>query len=250
MRQAMVAGNWKLNGSTASTVSLASEIVAGLADIADVEVVICPVFVHLHSVLGCISGTPLKLGAQNTSEHDKGAFTGEVSAPMLAECGCQYVVLGHSERRAVYGETDEQVAAKYIAVQRAGLTPVLCLGESLEEREQQRTETVVGRQLDAVIERAGAASLANAVIAYEPVWAIGTGKTAGPKQARMVHAFIRDKIAKLDSHVSEMIRILYGGSVKPDNASELFAMRDIDGGLIGGAALNSHDFIEICRAAA
>ncbi len=249
MRKAMVAGNWKLNGSIASASALVSEIAAYLTDVSAVEVVVCPVYVHLHSVLAGIADSRLKLGAQNASDQDSGAFTGEVSAPMLAECGCEYVIVGHSERRAIYTETDGQVAAKYIAVQRAGLTPILCLGESLEARENQQTEVIVGRQLDAVIDLAGVASLGKAVIAYEPVWAIGTGKTATPQQAQSVHKFIRDKIAKLDVGIAESIRILYGGSVKPGNAGELFAMQDIDGGLIGGAALNSDDFVAICRAA-
>ena len=245
----MVVGNWKLNGSIASVQSLSSDIASALVDGTPVEVVVCPVFVHLHEVLSCIASSPVKLGAQDTCDEDSGAFTGEVSAPMLAECGCEYVIIGHSERRAIYAETDRQTALKYVAVQRANLTPILCIGEQLEEREKQLTEAVVSRQLDAVIELAGVESLASAVIAYEPVWAIGTGKTATRDQAQAVHEFIRGKIAGLDRDVAQSVRILYGGSVKPTNARELFAMEDIDGGLIGGAALNSDDFVAICRAA-
>ncbi len=247
MRQAMVAGNWKLNGSVAGVQSLSSEIASALVDETSVEVVVCPVFVHLHEVLSRIASSPVKLGAQDACEQDSGAYTGEVSAPMLAECHCEYVIVGHSERRTIYAETDGQIATKFVAVQRANMTPILCVGEQLNEREQQRTEAVVGRQLDAVIELAGVESLANAVIAYEPVWAIGTGKTATCDQAQAVHEFIRGKIADLD--IARSVRILYGGSVKPSNAEELFAMEDIDGGLIGGAALNGDDFVAICRAA-
>lgn len=245
----MVAGNWKLNGSVASVQSLASEIASALVDGTSAEVVVCPVYVHLREVLSCIASSPVKLGAQDVSEEDSGAFTGEISAPMLAECSCEYVIVGHSERRSIYAETDRQTAAKYVAVQRANLTPILCIGEQLEEREKQLTEAVVSRQLEAVIELAGVKSLASAVIAYEPVWAIGTGKTATCDQAQAVHEFIRGKIASLDSAVAQSVRILYGGSVKPTNAGELFEMEDIDGGLIGGAALNSDDFVAICRAA-
>ncbi len=245
----MVAGNWKLNGSVAGVQSLSSEIASALVDETSVEVVVCPVFVHLHGVLSCIASSPVKLGAQDACEQDSGAYTGEVSAPMLAECHCEYVIVGHSERRTIYAETDGQTAAKFVAVQRASMTPILCVGEQLDEREQQRTEVVVGRQLDAVIDLAGVKSLADAVIAYEPVWAIGTGKTATCEQAQAVHEFVRGKIADLDSDVARSVRILYGGSVKPSNAEELFAMEDIDGGLIGGAALNSDDFVAICRAA-
>ncbi len=249
MRQAMVAGKWKLNGSVASVQSLSSEIASALVDGTSVEVVVCPVFIHLREVLSCIASSPVKLGAQDACDEDSGAYTGEVSAPMLAECRCEYVIIGHSERRAIYAESDRHTAAKFVAVQRANLTPILCIGEQFEEREKQLTEVVVGRQLDAVIELAGVRSLASAVIAYEPVWAIGTGKTATRDQAQAVHKFIRGKIADLDSGVAQSVRILYGGSVKPTNARELFEMEDIDGGLIGGAALNSDDFVAICRAA-
>ena len=250
MRKAMVAGNWKLNGSISSVQTLASDVAAALVGADKAEVVVCPVYLHLETVRSCIASSPVKLGAQDVSEHDQGAFTGEVSAQMLAEYGCEYVIVGHSERRAIFGESDQRVAEKFVAAQRAGLTPILCVGEQLDERESGATEATVGRQLDSVLNEAGIESFANAVVAYEPVWAIGTGKTASPDQAQDVHAFIRTKLATLDSGVAQSLRILYGGSVKPGNAGELFAQHDIDGGLIGGAALNEEDFVAICNAVA
>ena len=250
MRRSLVAGNWKLNGTDVGVQSLASEVAAALIDSSSVDVVVCPVYVHLHTVRSCIASSPIKLGAQDVCDMDSGAFTGEVSAPMLAESGCEYVIVGHSERRSIYRESDEDVAKKFAAAQRGGLIPILCVGESLQERESDQTEAVVGRQLDAVIANNGIESLANAVVAYEPVWAIGTGKTASPEQAQSVHAFIRQRVADQSGQVADGLRILYGGSVKPDNAAELFSMNDIDGGLIGGAALKSSDFLAICDAAA
>ena len=195
-----------------------------------------------------LANSSIAVGAQDVSEQDSGAFTGEVSAPMLKEFGCTCVIVGHSERRALYGEKDDDTARKFAAARKQGLTPILCVGESLEEREQGITEAVVARQLDAVIALEGVTALADAVIAYEPVWAIGTGKTATPQQAQDVHAFIRGKIAVLDASVAEKVQILYGGSVKGSNAAELFAMPDIDGGLIGGASLNAQEFLAICEA--
>jgi triosephosphate isomerase len=189
------------------------------------------------------------LGAQNVSEFASGAYTGEVAATMLAESGCKFVLAGHSERRAIFGETDAQVAAKFAAAQKAGLTPVLCLGETLAEREASRTQEVVARQLDAVLDAAGVSAFGNAVLAYEPVWAIGTGRTASPEQAQEVHAFLRARVAARNAEVGAQLRILYGGSVKPANAAEIFAMEDVDGGLIGGASLVAEDFLAICRAA-
>ena len=250
MRQSLVAGNWKLNGSDAGVQTLASEIASALVDNSSVEVVVCPVFVHLQTVRSCIASSPIKLGAQDVCDQDSGAYTGEVSAPMLAECGCEYVIVGHSERRSIYRESDEEVAGKFSAALRGGLKPILCVGELLEERESGQTESVVGRQLDAVINSNGVESFANAVVAYEPVWAIGTGKTASPEQAQAVHAFIRRRVANESEQIAAGLQILYGGSVKPDNAADLFSMNDIDGGLIGGAALNSSDFLAICSAAA
>jgi triosephosphate isomerase len=207
-------------------------------------------FPYLAQAQAALSGSSIAWGAQNVSEQPKGAFTGEVSASMLLDFGCKYVIVGHSERRSLYGESDELVAKKYMAAQAAGLTPILCVGESLEERESGVTEAVVARQLDAVIQAAGVASLGKAVVAYEPVWAIGTGKTASPEQAQAVHAFIRGKIATLDAGIADKLVIQYGGSVKAANASELMAQPDIDGGLIGGASLVADEFIAICRAAA
>lgn len=247
MRQILVAGNWKLNGSTAGNKTLVDGILAGLADI-KCEVAICPPYPYLSEVSSAISGSAVKLGAQNASEQESGAYTGEVSVAMLKEMGCEYVILGHSERRALYNESDELVADKFAAAVSAGLKPMLCLGETLEERESGVTEEVVGRQLQAVLDKVGAAGLGNAVIAYEPVWAIGTGMTASSDQAQAVHAFIRQTLHKLDPGVAEATRILYGGSVKPDNAQELFACPDIDGGLIGGAALSAESFLGICKA--
>ncbi len=210
---------------------------------------VCAPFPYLAQVQGLLTGSPVAWGAQNLSQHEKGAFTGEVSAGMLRDFGCAYVIVGHSERRALYGESDEVVAAKYEAAQKAGLTPILCVGETLEEREGGVTEQVVARQLDAVTARCGVASLAKAVVAYEPVWAIGTGKTASPEQAQAVHAFIRGRIAAQDKAVADGLVIQYGGSMKAANAAELLSQPDIDGGLIGGASLEAKEFLAICQAA-
>ena len=247
MRQPMVAGNWKMNGSSDSVKELMSGIKAGVGE-ANAEVVVCPPFVYIPSVADAIADSGIKLGAQNMCDQDAGAFTGEVSGPMLKDVGCEYVIIGHSERRAMYGETDEVTAIKYGAVLKNGLKPIFCIGETLEEREQGITEQVVGRQIDAILNSDGVASLANAVLAYEPVWAIGTGKTATPDQAQEVHAFIRNKIAEQDAGIAEGLRILYGGSMNPTNAAELRSQPDIDGGLIGGASLKAADFLVICSA--
>lgn len=249
MRRPIVAGNWKLNGSRQSVKSLVDSIQSGISEVTKAEVVVCPTFVHLGEVSEAIQGSPIRLGAQDVSDQDEGAFTGEVAAPMLKEYGCEFVIVGHSERRNVFGEGDDFTAKKFAAVRRAGLTPILCVGELLEERENGQTEDVVARQLDAVIELEGVGAFADAVIAYEPVWAIGTGKTATPDQAQSVHQFIRAKLAALDAGVAAGVRILYGGSMKGSNAPELLAMADIDGGLIGGAALKGEEFLAICRAA-
>lgn len=247
MRQPMVAGNWKMNGSSDSVKELMSGIKAGIGG-ADAEVVVCPPFVYIPSVADAIADSGIKLGAQNMCDQDAGAFTGEVSGPMLKDVGCEYVIIGHSERRAMYGETDEVTAIKYGAVLKNGLKPIFCIGETLEERESGITEEVVGRQIDAILKSDGVASLANGVLAYEPVWAIGTGKTATPDQAQEVHAFIRSKIAAQDAVIAEGLRILYGGSMNPANAEELRSQPDIDGGLIGGASLKAEDFLVICSA--
>lgn len=248
MRRSLVAGNWKLNGSKASIEALLSTMIQGAANMDGVSIVVCAPYVYIPLAGELLSESQIQLGAQDVSERDSGAYTGEVSAPMLKEFGCQYVIVGHSERRAIYGEQDEETAAKFAAARKQGLIPVLCVGETLDEREQGITEAVVARQLDAVIALEGLEALNDAVIAYEPVWAIGTGKTASPQQAQEVHAFIRAKVADLNAAVAEKVQILYGGSVKGANAAELFAMADIDGGLIGGASLDAQDFLAICQA--
>jgi triosephosphate isomerase len=247
MRKKLVAGNWKMHGSLAENAALLSAIKPALAGI---DAVVCVPFPYLAQAQSVLAGSSIAWGAQNVSEQAKGAFTGEVSAAMLLDFGCKYVIVGHSERRSLYGESDALVAGKYQAAQAAGLTPILCVGESLDERESGVTEAVVARQLDAVIDAAGVGSLAKAVVAYEPVWAIGTGKTASPQQAQAVHAFIRGKIAGLDAGVANQLIIQYGGSVKAANAAELMAQPDIDGGLIGGASLVADEFVAICLAAA
>ena len=248
MRQKLVAGNWKLNGSVAKIESLVTGILAGLDGLNNVAVAVCPPYVYIPLTQNLLAGSPIGLGAQDIAEQDAGAFTGEVSALMLQEFGCRYAIVGHSERRSIYGEKDTDTARKFAAARKHGLTPILCVGETLEEREQGITEAVVARQLDAVIDLEGIEALNDAVIAYEPVWAIGTGKTATPQQAQDVHAFIRGKLATLNSTVAAKVQILYGGSVKGANATELFAMPDIDGGLIGGAALDAQEFLAICKA--
>lgn len=247
MRKKLVAGNWKMHGSLAENAALLGAIKPALQGI---EAAVCVPFPYLGQAQAALAGSSIAWGAQNLSEQTRGAFTGEVSAAMLVDFGCRYVIVGHSERRSLYGESDELVAKKYMAAQAAGLMPILCVGELLAEREAGVTEAVVARQLDAVIAAAGVASLARAVVAYEPVWAIGTGKTATPEQAQAVHAFIRSKVAALDAGVAAGLVIQYGGSVKASNAAELFVQPDIDGGLIGGASLVSDEFIAICRAAA
>jgi len=247
MRKKLVAGNWKMHGGLAENAALIAAISAALGRL---EAVVCVPYPYLSQVQSALAGSAIAWGAQNLSEHAKGAFTGEVSAGMLTDFGCRYVIVGHSERRNLYGESDAVVARKYLAAQAAGLIPILCVGESLQERESGVTEQVVARQLDAVIEAAGIGSFARAVVAYEPVWAIGTGKTATPAQAQAVHAFIRGKLAAIDSAVANGLTIQYGGSVKATNAAELMAQPDIDGGLIGGASLIAEEFVAICRAAA
>jgi triosephosphate isomerase len=248
MRRKLVAGNWKMHGSLAENEALLSGLLAGMGSV-NAGVAVCVPFPYLHQVQAKLANSAIAWGAQNISQQAKGAFTGEVSASMLKEFGCTYIIVGHSERRAIYGESDELVAEKFAAVQAAGMTPILCVGESLAEREAGVTESVVSRQLDAVIVKFGVDSLANSIVAYEPVWAIGTGKTASPEQAQSVHAFIRQKIRALSAVVADALVIQYGGSVKANNAVELFGQPDIDGGLIGGAALNVDEFLAICRAA-
>jgi len=249
MRQPLVAGNWKMNGSSDSIGALLDGIKAGMGGIHTAEMAVCPPFVYLPQVAAQLAGTAIGLGAQDVSDRESGAFTGEVAANMLTDIGCKYVIVGHSERRSLYGESDDFTAAKFAAARKAGLVPILCVGELLEEREQGITEQVVARQLDAVIALEGVGAVGGAVIAYEPVWAIGTGKTATPEQAQEVHAFIRGRLAALDAAVAERVQILYGGSMNPGNAAQLLAMPDIDGGLIGGASLKPADFLAIGMAA-
>jgi triosephosphate isomerase len=249
MRQPLVAGNWKMNGTRASAQALVEGIRDGVHEVKSAAVAVCPPFVYLDLVRSLLNGTNIALGAQDVSKEDPGAFTGEIAAPMLKDMGCTYVIVGHSERRTLYGDTDTLVAEKFQRARAEGLTPIVCVGELLEEREAGNTEQVVARQLDAVIELAGVESLQDNVIAYEPVWAIGTGKTATPEQAQEVHAFIRNRIAERSADAAEQVRILYGGSVNAGNADKLFTMQDIDGGLIGGASLKVADFLTICRAA-
>jgi triosephosphate isomerase len=249
MRQPLVAGNWKMNGSRAGVVDLLDGIKAGVGDVNTAEVAVCPPFVFIPEAAARLQGTAVAWGGQNLSTHGSGAYTGEVAASMLTDFGCKYVIVGHSERRTFYGEDDAVVAEKFEVARKAGLVPIFCVGETLEEREAGATEAVVARQLDAVLDRFGAQTLGVGVIAYEPVWAIGTGRTATPEQAQDVHAFIRGRVAAKDAAVAAGVRILYGGSMKPDNAVELMAKPDIDGGLIGGASLKASDFLAICRAA-
>ena len=248
MRQPLVAGNWKMNGDKAGSSKLLDGILAGLGGVKETEIAVCPPFILIPMTAEHLAGSGVAYGGQNINVNASGAYTGETSGPMMKDFGCTYVIVGHSERRSYYGETDEIVADKFAAAQEHGLIPILCVGESLEEREAGQTEAVVERQLNAVLQKHGIQSLANAVIAYEPVWAIGTGKTASPEQAQEVHAFIRSKLAAQDKSVADGCRILYGGSMKPDNAKELRSQQDIDGGLIGGASLNAEDFLGICTA--
>ena len=249
MRARLVAGNWKMHGSLAANQRLLEAVKGGASSAAGVEIAVCVPFPYLQQAANALARSPVTWGAQTLSEHDSGAYTGEVSGAMLRDLGCRYVIVGHSERRALFGERDAQVAAKFVAAQRVGLMPILCVGETLEEREQGATEEVVGRQLRVVIDVAGVGALADSVIAYEPVWAIGTGRTASQEQAQAVHASIRALVGAADSAVGTRLPVLYGGSVKPGNARELFAMPDVDGGLIGGASLVAEDFLAICRAA-
>jgi triosephosphate isomerase len=248
MRRKLVAGNWKMNGTRASNRALLDGVLAGAGGVKNGALAVCAPFVYLGEVAEQLKGSPVAWGAQNVCDHASGAYTGEVSCAMLGDFACRYVIVGHSERRSLYGENDQVVARKFAAVRKAGMTPILCVGELLEEREAGQTEAVVARQLDAVLSLEGVASFRDAVIAYEPVWAIGTGKTASPEQAQAVHAFIRGRIAAQDKAVADALCIQYGGSMKGSNAAELLAQPDIDGGLIGGASLDAGEFLTICRA--
>ncbi len=249
MRPRLVVGNWKMNGTRAEILALVRSLEDGLSPEPRAEVAVCPPFIYLPLVGELLEGTPIALGAQDLCEEAVGAYTGEVSGPMLRDYHCRYVIVGHSERRHVYREGDAQVARKFARALDSGLIPILCLGETLAEREAGHTEAVVERQLGAVLKQSGALAMHGAVIAYEPVWAIGTGRNATPAQAQEVHAYLRGRIAERDREIAASLRILYGGSVKGANAAALFAMPDIDGGLIGGASLSAAEFLAICRVA-
>ena len=249
MRRRIVAGNWKLHGSRA----FATELLGGVADglpMAGVEVVVLPPLPYLGDLIEDFEDRGIEFGSQDVSCNEKGAYTGEVSAAMIADVGARYGLVGHSERRQYHQESSELVARKFVAAKNAGLVPILCVGETLQQREDGQTEFVVASQLDPIFEAAGDKALEGAVVAYEPVWAIGTGRTATPEQVQAVHAFIRGEAAARDATIAGLLPLLYGGSVKPDNASELFAQPDVDGGLIGGASLVAADFLAIAKAAA
>lgn len=247
MRPKLVVANWKMNADKASVTQLLADYVAKINSTAGVGV--CPPSPYLQQAQELLAGSKIALGAQNVSQFESGAYTGEVSLAMLTDFDCRYVIVGHSERRSGFGELDDTVAEKFVATLRSGLTPILCIGETGEERQAGKTEAVVCGQLEAVIEKAGIDSFAKAVIAYEPVWAIGTGDTATPEQAQAVHQLVREKLANYDAAIALQVQVLYGGSVNASNANELFAMPDIDGGLVGGASLDSEAFAAICAAA-
>jgi triosephosphate isomerase (TIM) len=249
MRQPLVVGNWKMNGTLDSAKQLAAAILNGL-DAPAVEAAVCAPFVHLPAISAQIASSSLALGAQNIADQASGAYTGEVSGAMLQELNCKYAIVGHSERRSYYGDSNASVAARFAQALATGIRPILCVGETLQEREQEKTFQVIDEQLDAVVAKTGIEAFAGAVIAYEPVWAIGTGKTASDEQAQEVHRYIRARLAKLNAGIAANLQILYGGSVKADNAKSLFAMPDIDGGLVGGASLDAASFLSIYRAAA
>ncbi|MDR9432763.1 MAG: triose-phosphate isomerase [Spiribacter sp.] len=250
MRTPLVVGNWKMHGLLADAQALAASVVGSIDSMTTIERAVCPPFVHLQAVANVLEGSGVGLGAQNCSASAQGAHTGDIAAEMLADLGVGYVILGHSERRAYDQETHASIAKRYIQALDNGMTPILCVGETLAERDAEQTESVVAEQISEVAERLGHGSLAKAVIAYEPVWAIGTGRTATAEQAQSVHAFIRDRLRGVIGDAAESTRLLYGGSMKPDNADALLAQPDVDGGLIGGAALKADDFAAICAAAA
>ncbi|HEX5463657.1 MAG TPA: triose-phosphate isomerase [Burkholderiales bacterium] len=250
MRERLVAGNWKMNGDRTGNRALLDGIVSALAGVPQgagrMRCAVCVPFPYLFQAQELLQRTPVAWGAQDVCQFDNGAYTGEVSARMLVDAGCTYVIVGHSERRELFGETDDIVARKLAAALDAGLTPILCIGETLAERDAELTHTVVARQLDAALAAVGMDGIARSVVAYEPVWAIGTGRTARPEQAQTVHAFVRQQLAQHDADVAARTTMLYGGSVKAATAAELFAMPDIDGGLIGGASLSVNEFVAIC----
>lgn len=249
MRRTLIAGNWKMNGSLASITELMNGIKAGLSDVTNADLAVCPPAVYIPVVNELIGDANIGLGSQNVCDQPSGAFTGELAASMLKEFNCRYAIIGHSERRSLYGESDELVAKRFAMAVESGLIPLFCIGETLDEREAGITEDVVSRQIDAVINSHGIDAIGQCVIAYEPVWAIGTGKTASPEQAQAVHAFIRGKLAAQNAEVADKVQILYGGSMNAGNAAELLSQTDIDGGLIGGASLKADDFLAIGKSA-
>ena len=249
MRRPIVAGNWKLHGSRTENARLVEDIMAQLPAKAPAQCIVCPPYVYLQEIARTVRGSTVQLGAQDVCAEAQGAFTGEVSAAMLKDVGCEYVIVGHSERRLIFREGDQLVARKFQAAQSRQLIPILCVGEQLADRDANRTMDVIARQLDPVLELSGIDAFANAVIAYEPVWAIGTGRNATPEQAQEVHAFIRARLQARNAKIAAETRILYGGSVKAGNAAELFAQPDVDGGLIGGASLKADEFLAILAAA-
>ena len=248
-RRKLIVGNWKMNGGLAANAALTTALIDRLGTGGGSDVAVCVPFPYLSQVADALKGSRIAFGSQDVSEFASGAYTGEVSSSMLMDFGCRYAIVGHSERRTLFGDTDHRVAAKAQRAIAAGLVPIVCVGETLIEREQGRAAQVVTAQLDAVIDRIGSAGLAQSVVAYEPVWAIGTGKTASPEEAQAMHATIRGHVAKSDAKVASALTILYGGSVKGANAASLFGCEDIDGGLIGGASLVAADFVAICEAA-
>ncbi len=249
MRRKLVVGNWKVNGSIAKNKLLLEAVISGARDLKDTDFVVCVPYPYLAQVQFLAQGTNVAWGAQNLSANEGGALTGAVSANMLMDYGCSHVIIGHSERRMLSHETDDTAAVRFNAAIKAGLTPIFCMGETKEEREADWTEYVVGRQLDSILRRFGADAVAKAVLAYEPLWAVGTDVPATPGQAQEVHKFIRKRIARCDTKVAKNVRILYGGSLNPSNAKALFAMLDIDGGVVGRCSLDAKAFVEICKAA-
>lgn len=245
MRRPLVVANWKMNGSKSANAGLVTDFLASWQGVHQAEVAMCAPYIYLPQLADSLAESNVGVGAQDISVHEQGAYTGEISGAMLAEFDCRYAIIGHSERREYHAETDQLVAEKFVAAQKAGLTPILCVGETLAQRDSGEALLVIGEQLKAVVDHVGRDSMSSAVIAYEPVWAIGTGRTASPEQAQEVHHFIREQLGELGGAV----RILYGGSVKPGNAEELFSQADIDGALVGGASLVAEDFLAICRAA-
>ncbi|MBW2966652.1 triose-phosphate isomerase [Candidatus Woesearchaeota archaeon] len=248
MRKPIIAGNWKMNLNNAEAIDLVNELIPLVKDVADVEIVICPAFTALSEVFRVVDGTNILLGAQDVYFEEKGAFTSQISCDMLKDVGCTYVIIGHSERRQYFGETDESVNKKVKMVLSHGLKPIICVGETLEQREANQTMKIIEEQVKAALNGITKEQMNNVIIAYEPIWAIGTGKTAMPEQAQEVHAFIRNLVLNIyDSDIADNLRIQYGGSVKPDNVKELMEQEDIDGGLIGGASLEAESFSKIVK---